>query len=377
MRDGLKQSYRGTTILNLALASGVTMLVLFFLVIKIDVFNQALMNFSNYLDVFRPDLVDRFTTLFITIICIVIFVVVFLLLQNSQVAYVKKIAAVMNEISKGNLDAEVPVEGGDELAYLASTLNNMADDIQTLIAKERATEASKNELITNVAHDLRTPLTAILGYLDLIENNPELDPETRQKYVSIASAKAKQLQQLIEDLFGFTKLSYGKLALDIERVDIVKLLEQVIDEFYPVFEQHDMECEFKSEIKSLMMNGDGTLLARLFDNLLNNAAKYGSDGKLVMVELEFTEPVITINVTNFGPEIPQNEIPLLFEKFYRVEQSRSSSTGGTGLGLAIVKSIAELHGGEVGCTSENGHTTFTVKLPVDLDINREHFKMFD
>ena len=374
MRDNLKQSYRGTTILNLALATGVTMLVLLLLLIKIDVLHGALVNFSKYLDVYQPSLIERFTTLFITLICIAVFVVVFLLLQNTQVAYVKKIAAVMNELSKGNLDAEVPVEGGDELAYLASTLNCMADDIQTLIAKERATEASKNELITNVAHDLRTPLTAILGYLELIESNPDLDKETCQKYVSIAVNKAKQLQQLIEDLFEFTKFSYGKLALDIERVDIVKLLEQVIDEFYPVFEQHDMECEFKTEIKSLMMNGDGALLARLFDNLLNNAAKYGSEGKLVIVELFYTEPVITINVTNFGPEIPENEIPLLFEKFYRVEQSRSSSTGGTGLGLAIVKSIAELHGGEVGCTSENGHTTFTVRLPVDLDINREHFK---
>ncbi len=374
MRDDLKQSYRGTTILNLALSAGVTMLVLLLLLIKMDVFHGALVNFSNYVGVFQPDLVQRFTTLFITLICIIVFVVVFLILQNTQVAYVKKIAATMTEVSKGNLDAEVPVEGDDELAYLASTLNTMADDIQTLIAKERATEASKNELITNVAHDLRTPLTAVLGYLELIESNPDLDKETRQKYVSIAVAKAKQLRQLIEDLFEFTKFSYGKLALDIERVDIVKLLEQVIDEFYPVFEQHDMECELKVEIKSLMMNGDGALLARLFDNLLNNAAKYGSDGKLVIVELLYTEPVITIKVTNFGPEIPQNEIPLLFEKFYRVEQSRSSSTGGTGLGLAIVKSIVELHGGEVDCTSQNGHTTFTVRLPVDLDINREHFK---
>jgi signal transduction histidine kinase len=306
-----------------------------------------------------------------------IFAAVFMVLQNRQVRYLKTIVAAMGEISKGNLDAEVPVQGDDEFAQLAASLNILADDIQTLIAKERATEQSKNELITNVAHDLRTPLTSILGYLELLESRSDLEEETRQHYVHIACQKARHLQQLIEELFGFTKLSYGRLAVNIDRVDIVKLLEQLIDEFYPVFEQNGMECAFTPQVGSLMMNGDGKLLARLFDNLLNNAVKYGREGKVIFVKLYYEEPVITVTVTNFGYVIPPQEIPLLFNKFYRVEQSRSTDTGGTGLGLAIVKNIAGLHGGSVECSSDLSGTTFTVKLPSDFDIHREQFKTLD
>lgn len=377
MGEDLKKSYRGATILNLAFSAGVTLLFLLLMVENLDFLRSTVTQFGQQMNIYSAAVVSKYMTLVIAGLCILMFALIFLLLQNRQVIYLKKIAAAMNEISKGNLDVEVPIEGDDELAQLAASLNTMADDIQTLIAKERATEQSKNELITNVAHDLRTPLTTILGYLELLEANPQLDEQTRQKYISVACNKARHLQRLIEELFGFTKLSYGKLAVTIDRVDIVKLLEQLIDEFYPVFENNGMECTFASQVNSLMMNGDGKLLARLFDNLLNNAVKYGRDGKVIEVRLIYEEPVITITVTNYGVVIPENEIPLLFNKFYRVEQSRSSSTGGTGLGLAIVKNIADLHGGTVECTSSIHGTTFTVRLPSDFDINKERFKTLD
>lgn len=377
MREDLKKTYRGATLLNLAFAAGITLLFLLLLVENLDYLRVTVTQLGQHMNIYSSSVVSKYMTLLIAVLCIVIFALIFLLLQNRQVIYLKKIAAAMNEISKGNLDVEVPIEGDDELAQLAASLNTMADDIQTLIAKERSTEKSKNELITNVAHDLRTPLTTILGYLELLESNPELDAQTRQKYIGIACNKARHLQRLIEELFGFTKLSYGKLAVTIDRVDIVKLLEQLIDEFYPVFENNGMECAFTTQVHSLMMNGDGKLLARLFDNLLNNAVKYGRDGKMILVKLVYEEPVITITVTNFGFVIPEDEIPLLFNKFYRVERSRSSSTGGTGLGLAIVKNIAYLHGGTVECTSSIQGTTFTVKLPSDFDINKEQFKTLD
>jgi signal transduction histidine kinase len=377
MREDLKKTYRGATLLNLAFAAGITLLLLLLMVEHFETLRDTVTRLGAYMNIYSAGVVSKYMTLIITVLCMFIFALLFMLLQNRQVLYLKKIVAAMEEISKGNLDVEVPVEGDDEFAQLAASLNIMADDIQTLIAKERATEQSKNELITNVAHDLRTPLTSILGYLELLEGKPDLDAETRQHYVGIACKKARQLQQLIEELFGFTKLSYGRLAVSIDRVDIVKLLEQLIDEFYPVFENNGMECSFTTQVRSLMMNGDGKLLARLFDNLLNNAVKYGREGKVILVKLTCEEPVITITVTNFGYVIPEEEIPLLFNKFYRVEQSRSSSTGGTGLGLAIVKNIAELHGGTVECTSDIRGTTFKVKLPSDFDINKERFKTLD
>jgi signal transduction histidine kinase len=377
MREDLKKTYRGATLLNLAFAAGMTLVLLLIMVENFEKLRDVVTRLGNYMNIYSAGVVSKYMTLIITVLCLFAFGLIFMLLQNRQVLYLKKIVAAMEEISKGNLDVEVPVEGDDEFAQLAASLNIMADDIQTLIAKERATEQSKNELITNVAHDLRTPLTSILGYLELLEEKPDIDDATRQKYVGIACQKARQLQRLIEELFGFTKLSYGKLAVNMGRVDIVKLLEQLIDEFYPVFENNGMECSFTTQVNSLMMNGDGTLLARLFDNLLNNAVKYGREGKVILVKLTCEETVITITVTNFGYVIPEDEIPLLFNKFYRVEQSRSSSTGGTGLGLAIVKNIAELHGGTVECMSDLRGTTFTVKLPSDFDINKEQFKTLD
>lgn len=377
MREDLKKTYRGATLLNLAFAAGITLLCLLLIVENLDYLRHVVTQLGQHMNIYSTSVISKYMTLIISGMCMIIFALIFMLFQNRQAVYLKKIVAAMDEISKGNLDVEVPIEGDDELAQLAASLNTMADDIQTLIAKERSTEQSKNELITNVAHDLRTPLTSILGYMELLDSNPELDAETRQKYIGIACNKARHLQHLIEELFGFTKLSHGKLAVTIERVDIVKLLEQLIDEFYPVFENSGMECSFTTQVHSLMMNGDGKLLARLFDNLLNNAVKYGRDGKVILVRLTYEEPVITITVTNFGFVIPENEIPLLFNKFYRVEQSRSSSTGGTGLGLAIVKNIVSLHGGTVECTSSIRGTTFTVRLPSDFDINKEQFKTLD
>ncbi len=378
MREDLKRSYRGTTLLNLAFAAGITLLFLLLIVENLSFLRGTLAGLGQYMNIYySATVLSKYITLVTGCLCIVIFALSFLLLQNRQVVYLKQIAHAMNEISKGNLAAEVPIEGDDELAQLAASLNTMADDIQTLIAKERSTEKSKNELITNVAHDLRTPLTTILGYLELLESGRDIDEATRQKYIGIACNKARHLQRLIEELFGFTKLSYGKIAVSIGRVDIVRLLEQLIDEFYPVLEKNDMECELTTQVDSLIMNGDGKLLARLFDNLLNNAVKYGRDGKVILVRLTYEEPVITITVTNFGVVIPENEIPLLFNKFYRVEQSRSSSTGGTGLGLAIVKNIVDLHGGTVECASDIRGTVFTVKLPSDFDISKEQFKTLD
>ena len=122
-----------------------------------------------------------------------------------------------------------------------------------------------------------------------------------------------------------------------------------------------------------VITADGNLLARLFDNLINNAIKYGAEGKQILVDVEADETIVKISVTNFGYVIPEKELPMLFNKFYRVEHSRSSSTGGTGLGLAISKNIVDMHGGDIQVASDLNGTVFTVKLKVDFDINKENF----
>ena len=300
------------------------------------------------------------------------FSVTFLLLQRKSMNYITRLSSAIQNISEGDLNTVVEVIGDDEFSAMAANLNKMVADIRQLMDKEREAERTKNELITNVAHDLRTPLTSIIGYLELLSGPASLTPEMKKKYLDI-TYKAKRLEKLIEDLFGFTKLNYGKVSMKVSKVDIVKLLSQLLEEFYPNFMDKNLAYELQSDVPAKTISADGNLLARLFDNLINNAIKYGAEGKKILVKIQSGESIVTVSVTNYGYVIPKDELPLLFEKFYRVEQSRSTNTGGTGLGLAIAKNIVDMHGGTIGVTSDLNGTVFTVRLQVDFDINKEHF----
>ena len=298
----------------------------------------------------------------------------FLVLQKKSMDYITKLSTAIQNISEGDLNTTVEVVGDDEFSAMAANLKKMVEDIRRLMDIERESERTKNELITNIAHDLRTPLTSIIGYLELLSApTSNMSPEMEKKYINITYTKAKRLEKLIEDLFGFTKLNYGKVSMKVTKVDIVKLLSQLLEEFYPNFMDKDLAYELQSNVPAKMINADGNLLARLFDNLINNAIKYGAEGKRIVVKIHATESIVTVSVTNYGYVIPKEELPLLFEKFYRVEQSRSSNTGGTGLGLAIARNIVDMHGGTIGVTSDLNGTVFTVRLLVDFDINKENF----
>lgn len=304
---------------------------------------------------------------------IIIFAVTFLMLQEKSIEYIGHISDAMQNISEGDLNTTVDVIGDDEFSSMAENLNKMAADIRRLMDKEREAERTKNELITNVAHDLRTPLTSIIGYLELLSAKSMLPPEMQHKYIDIAYTKAKRLEKLIEDLFGFTKLNYGKISMHVAKVDIIKLLSQLLEESYPSFADKNLSYELQSNVPAKVITADGNLLARLFDNLINNAIKYGAEGKRVLVKVHADDATVRVSVTNYGYVIPAEELPMIFDKFYRVEQSRSTHTGGTGLGLAIVKNIVDMHGGTINVKSDLSGTVFAVTLRVDFDINKENF----
>ena len=304
---------------------------------------------------------------------LVLFAVTFMILQEPYIRYISNISDAVQSISEGNLNTTIDVIGDDEFSSMAANLNKMVEDIRELMDKERESERTKNELITNVAHDLRTPLTSIIGYLELLAGNSKIPAEMQHKYIEIAYSKSRRLEKLIEDLFGFTKLNYGKIAMHIGQIDIVKLLEQLLEEAYPNFEEKNLSYDLQSNVPAKIISADGNLLARLFDNLIGNAIKYGADGKRVLVKIHGEEDTVTVSVTNFGRVIPADELPLLFNKFYRVEQSRSATTGGTGLGLAIAKEIVDMHGGTIRVASDLNGTVFTVKLQVHFDIEKEQF----
>lgn len=307
------------------------------------------------------------------ILGILLFSVTFMILQEPYIRYISRISEAVQNISEGNLNTVIDVIGDDEFSSMAANLNHMAADIKKLMEKERESERTKNELITNVAHDLRTPLTSIIGYLELLAGNQQLPADMQHKYIEIAYGKSRRLQKLIEDLFGFTKLNCGKIAMHVGQIDIVKLLGQLVEEAYPNFVEKGLSYDLQSNVPAKIINADGNLLARLFDNLIGNAIKYGADGKRVLVKIHAEGETVTVSVTNYGYVIPADELPLIFNKFYRVEQSRSSSTGGTGLGLAIAKEIVDMHGGTISVASDFNGTVFTVKLQVDFDVDKENF----
>ena len=271
----------------------------------------------------------------------------------------------IEKMSIGDLTSKIEAKGDDELSFMALNINIMQDTINKLIESEKESEKTKNELITNIAHDLRTPLTSIIGYLDILVNNDKLDEEKKKNYLGIAFEKSKKLEVLIEDLFSFTKMNYGdELVLKKERIDLIELLNQLLSELYPLFETNDLEYSLQTNVNSLYINLDPKLIVRLFENLINNAIKYGKNGKNIIVKVKCYDDLskVDICVINFGKLIPEKSLKKIFDKFYRVDNSRTSETGGTGLGLAIAKSIVELHGGEISVKSDTDGTEFKVTL---------------
>ncbi len=374
-KNDMQYRFRTRVIVNILYSALVSCLVEVFLVTNLGMlaryaresqWNNALMEM-----IYDSDLV---IVLGYMLLGMMVFSVTFLLLQERSVSYIGRISDAVRDISEGDLNTTVEVIGDDEFSSMAANLNKMVEEIRQLMDKEREAERTKNELITNVAHDLRTPLTSIIGYLEILSGkSAPLTPEMQKKYIDIAYSKSKRLEKLIEDLFGFTKLNYGKISMRVAKVDIVKLLGQLLEESYPNFSNKGLSYELQSNVPARIISADGNLLARLFDNLINNAIKYGAEGKRVLVKVQASAETVQVSVTNYGYVIPAEELPMIFDKFYRVEQSRSTNTGGTGLGLAIVKNIVDMHGGDITVKSDLNGTVFTVTLKVDFDIEKENF----
>lgn len=370
----MNRRFRTRVITNIFYSAVVTVLIEIFLVTNVSLIATYMDNAG--IDNFFISILVTFDVVVIlmyVLFGILVFTVTFMILQEKSLRYITKISDAMQNISEGDLNVTVEVEGDDEFSSMAANLNKMVEELKELMDKERESERTKDELITNVAHDLRTPLTSIIGYLELLSGDVKLDPELQKKYINIAYVKTKRLEKLIEDLFGFTKMNYGKLTMHVAQVDVVKLLSQLLEEFYPSFVDKNLSYELQSNVPAKVITADGNLLARLFDNLINNAIKYGADGKRIMVKLHADDEIVTVSVINYGYVIPADELPLIFNKFYRVEQSSSTNTGGTGLGLAISKNIVDMHGGTITVTSDLSGTVFTVKLKVNFDVNKENF----
>lgn len=337
----------------------ITLITIYLLTILIDgIYNDAL---ATDLNNFSPQLY-RFCVANKTIVMLVIYsilalIISFIVIRNSN-HYMVEIVSVMDQILKAP-EKEVKLSSG--LITLETRLNQLRLDLITSQNAAKEAERKKNDLMMYMAHDLKTPLTSTIGYLTLLTQEKEISKPLQEKYMKIALDKALRLEELTNQFFEITRYNLQDMPINKQKIDLSFLLEQLMDECYVMLKEKKLEYQVNKP-DHLYFWGDGDKLARAFENLLKNAINYSYENTAIKIEMKEIEEKIEIKFKNKGDKIPEYKLDKLFEKFYRLDESRTSSTGGAGLGLAITKQIIELHDGTITAKNEDEYIEFEIQL---------------
>ncbi|WP_205617928.1 sensor histidine kinase [Atopococcus tabaci] len=381
----LKRREKIRLMMEAVITTGIIILVYFAVFV---ILRWVLQTFSGYFESiwFFGDFLERLQTeqlmtiapfLLVILITMVVAVVYWRLKRRHRQYELQHIIDELHYIAQGNYTHRIRGQYRGDLKKVVDSIHMLVDSTLEAMEEERRIEQSKDELITNVSHDIRTPLTSIIGYLSLVEEGRYQSVEELTTYTHTAYEKAKQMKVMVDDLFEYTKVRQTTTPLNITDFDIVQLLEQLAADFELEASEKGMELSVHASPERLMMRGDPEKLVRVFNNLLTNAFKYGKDGDKVLVDVGQEGPQAKITVSNNGQPIPEKSLRHLFERFYRGEESRSQETSGTGLGLAIAKSIVELHGGTIQAKTENGWTQFHLLLPLYIRQKTYESELFD
>ncbi|RAN74785.1 vancomycin resistance histidine kinase VanS [Bacillus sp. SRB_331] len=258
------------------------------------------------------------------------------------------------------------IELSAEMEFMEQKLNTLKRTLEKREHDAKLAEQRKNEVVMYLAHDIKTPLTSVIGYLILLDEAPDMPREQKAKYVHITLDKAYRLEQLIDEFFEITRYNLQTITLTKKHIDLYYMLVQMTDEFYPQLAAKGKQVVIHAS-EDLTVFGDPDKLARVFNNILKNAAAYSEDDSVIDITAGLSEDVVSIVFENVG-NIPKDKLATIFEKFYRLDDARSSDTGGAGLGLAIAKEIIVQHGGQIYAESNDNYTTFTVELPAFQDL---------
>jgi two-component system sensor histidine kinase VanS len=272
-----------------------------------------------------------------------------------------------NEINRG-IDALLESGGNEiilppEMAAVEKKLNAVRQALEKREMEAQLAEQRKNDLVMYLAHDIRTPLTSVIGYLSLLDEAPDMPPKQKAKYIHITLGKAYRLEKLVNEFFEITRYNLQQIRLEQETIDLYYMLVQLTDEFYPILSANGNRALLHAD-ENLTVYGDPVKLARVFNNILKNAAAYSYPNSEISISAEKQKDCVVITFQNQGPTIPMEKLTDIFEKFYRMDAARTTDTGGAGLGLSIAKEIVIAHGGEITAQSKDETTTFIVSLPL-------------
>ena len=281
--------------------------------------------------------------------------------------YLNRFTKYFGEINRG-IDALIEENSGDiilsqELSATEKKINQIKHTLEQRKLTAQIAEQRKNDLVVYLAHDLKTPLTSVIGYLTLLKDEKQISEELREKYLGISLEKALRLEDLINEFFEITRYNLSILTLEYSHVNLTRMLEQLVSEFEPMLAEKNLKCRLVAE-RGIMISCDVDKLQRVFDNLLRNAVNYSERDSAIYISVSQKESNISIKFTNYGRTIPQEKLSRIFEQFYRLDASRGTQSGGAGLGLAIAKQIVELHNGTITAKSYDDMVEFEVALPM-------------
>lgn len=312
--------------------------------------NQAIKIYQlyvrNYID----------TIMMVTII--VFFVTFFRFSLTWFTKYFDEIVVGVDQLAE---ESQYKIAMSTELGFMEEKLNQVKDKLERRAKEAQEAEQRKNDLVVYLAHDIKTPLTSVIGYLNLLDEIPDMPIDQRAKYVHITLDKAYRLENLINEFFEITRYNLQTVPLKKESIDLYYMLIQIADEAYPQLSASSKQVAIHVA-EDMTIYGDSDKLARVFNNIIKNAIVYSDDSSTINITAEIQDNMAVIQFENAGA-IPQEKLGSIFEKFYRLDDARSTATGGAGLGLAIAKDIVMLHGGTIVAKSDHSHTVFTITLP--------------
>lgn len=371
----MKNKYRKlkfTLLLQTVLVTALTVLVGGFILqyvidgIYNDSFAELFVKFLMSLDIKKSQAIRLYWKLigdnkifFIIVGFLLLFAVFYYVALSKMMKYVDQIGDGIENILSESTE---PIHLITELKPIEIRLNEIKANLKRKEIEAEEGEKKKNDLVLFLAHDLKTPLTSIVAYLSMLDTHEDMPREDREKYTHIALEKSIRLGELINEFFDITRYNLQKIELEAIDINLSFMLEQLADELYGVLQEKSLSCEVQVE-ENLVVYGDPDKLARVFDNILRNAIAYCYVGTKIQIEAQMKNRNVEIVFTNQGDRIPGVMLQTIFEKFYRVDGSRSSGTGGAGLGLAIAKEIVELHDGLIRAKSDDNRTQFVVTLP--------------